>query len=255
MKRALVIRHSAAETLGGNFTALLEGLGFQLVALNVFESAPDYDRFLAPALSEVSLIIALGGPMSANDDLPALAMERAYLKAAAAWEIPVFAVCLGAQLLAVAAGGRVEPTGGYQFGLRKISVTAAGDADPVFGYITIPLVPTLHGEGFSLPEGAVRLAEGYILLRDGGYRKIDMAYRLGTSYGFQFEPQLTLDELKVWNRDLFDDYKLMGDRFDPPEEASRNLREFTKYAPQYEAQMGDMLRAFLVNAGLHSHCC
>ena len=63
--------------------------------------------------------------------------------------------------------------------------------------------------------------------------------------GLQFEPQLTLDELRVWNRELAGDYELMGDRFDPAEEAARNLREFTAYAPLYERQMARMLRALL----------
>ena len=194
--------------------------------------------------------------MSANDDFPALNQERACLKAAVEQGIPVFAVCLGAQLLATALGGTVEPTGGYQFGLRKIFVTAEGDADPVFGQIRAPLVPTLHGESFPIPAGATKLAEGYLLCRDGTYRKINMAYRIGDSYGFQFEPQLTLEELRIWNLELLDDYKLMGDRFDPAEEAARHLREFAKYAPLYEAQMGDLLRAFLENAGLApTHDC
>ena len=250
MPRALIIRHSPAETLGGNFASLLEGLGFRLEALNVFELAPGYGPFPAPDLAGVDLIIALGGPMSANDDFPALHLERDLLKDAVGRGIPIFAVCLGAQLLARALGGTVEATGGYQFGLRRLSVTAAGDADPVFGKIAIPLVPTLHGECFSLPAGAVKLAEGYMLRRDGGYRKINMAYRYGNCYGFQFEPQLTLAELEVWNRELFDDYRLMGDGFDPQEEAARNRREFAKYAPQYEAQMRELVRAFLQNAGL-----
>ena len=250
MPRALIIRHAAPETLGGNFTPLLEGLGFQLEPLNVFDLAPDYSHFPAPDLAGISLIIALGGPLSANDELPALRQERAYLKTAVERDIPIFAVCLGAQLLAVALGGAVEPTGGYQFGLRRIAITAAGHADPVFGQLTVPLAPTLHGECFSIPEGAVKLAEGYMLRRDGSYRRINMAYRYGSCYGFQFEPQLTLAELHVWNRELFDDYKLMGDRFDPQEEADRNLREFIRYASIHEAQMARLMRAFLVNAGL-----
>ena len=77
-----------------------------------------------------------------------------------------------------------------------------------------------------------------------------MAFRAGNCYAFQFEPQLTYDELVVWNRELAGDYLLMGDNFDPAEEAARNLREFAGYAPLYEAQMGDLLRAFLLNAGL-----
>ena len=142
-------------------------------------------------------------------------------------------------------GGAVAPTGGYQFGLRKIDVTADGAADPVFSEIKIPLVPTLHGEQFTIPPDAVRLADGAMLRRDGGYVRIPMAFRYGLSYGFQFEPQLTLDELRVWNRELAGDYDLMGDRFNPAEESARNLREFEAFAPHHEAQMARMLRALL----------
>ena len=250
MKHALIIRHAAPETLGANFTSLLKEARFQLIPLDLFESAPVYGTFLAPRLKEISLIITLGGPLSANDDFAALEMEMEYLKAAHDSGVPILAVCLGAQLLSKALGGRVEPTGGYQFGLRKISVTGDGDSDPVFGKIRTPLVPTLHGDCFSVPAGGTVLAEGNMLQRDGGYRRINMAYRLGNSYGFQFEPQLTYDELVIWNQELYDDYLLMGDRFDPREEAARNLSEFVKFAPIHEAQMREMLKAFLAEAGL-----
>ncbi|MYC29681.1 MAG: type 1 glutamine amidotransferase [Chloroflexi bacterium] len=250
MKRALIIRHAAPETLGSNYNEVLNQAGFNLVPVDLFDLAPDYASFPAPPLAEVSLVVALGGPLSANDDYPALKSEMDYLKGATAQGIPVFGVCLGAQLLSRALGGRVEPTGGYQFGLRRLSITAAGDADPVFGKLRVPLVPTLHGECFSVPPEAASLAEGYILLRDGGYRRIDMAFRQGNSYGFQFEPQLTFDELEIWNRELAGDYLLMGDRFDPQEEAARNLREFARFAPVHEKQMRGMLWAFLETTGL-----
>ena len=250
MKRALIVRHHEAETMGSNFRSVLAGRGFETIACNVFESAPGYDRFDAPPLGEVDLIMAFGGPMSANDDLPGLHREREYLAEAMAGGKPVFGVCLGAQMMATALGGAVEPSGGYQFGLRKIHVTADGDADPVFGAIAVPIVPTLHGECFTIPEGATRLAEGDILLRDGGFRRINMAFRYGPSYAFQFEPQLTLEELKVWNRVFEDDYKLMGSAFRPEEESARNLREFAKFAPGHQRQMTALLEAFLDNAGL-----
>ena len=250
MKRALIIRHAASETLGANFSAVLGASGFELEALDIFGLAPEYGPFPAPDLGGLNLIVAIGGPLSANDEFPALTQEMALLREAHEGGIPVFGVCLGAQLLCRALGGKVEPTGGYQFGLRKLSVTEAGDLDPVFGKIRVPLVPTLHGECFSVPPGGVALAEGDILLRDGGFRRITMAYRVGRSYGFQFEPQLTCEELEVWNRELYGDYLLMGDRFDPQEEAARNLREFAGFAPVHETQMAELLRAFLSNAGL-----
>ena len=255
-KRAVVIQHHYVETLGGNFTGILRDAGFEITTAPVYEGAPDFAEFAAPDISEVDLLVSLGGPMSANDNFPALIQEMAYLRSAATGDVgnreptPVVGICLGAQLLSRALGGAVAPTGGYQFGLRKIDVTEAGRSDPAFGEINIPLVPTLHGEQFTVPAGATLLAEGTMLRRDGGYVRFPMAFRYGLSYGFQFEPQLTLDELLVWNRELAGDYKLMGERFDPEEEAARNLREFTAFAPHHEAQMGRMLKALLEQAGL-----
>ena len=248
MTRALVIQHHPVETLGSNFSSVLAERGISVDTLPVYAGAPGYVSFAAPDLEDIRLIIALGGPMSVNDAFPALRQERHYLRDAMVRDLPVFGVCLGAQLMAAVLGGVVRPTGGYQFGLRKIDVTPAGSEDPVFGKIEIPLVPTLHGECFSVPDGAVKLAEGYMLRRNGRYRKINLAFRHGNSYGFQFEPQLTLADLEVWNRKLAGDYRLMGHRFDPAEEAARNLREFAKYAPAYQAQMQQMLNAFLDNA-------
>ena len=250
MKRTLIIRHHEAETMGTNFRAILERRGFEFIPCNIFESAPAYDLFDPPPPEDVDLIMAFGGPMSVNDDLPALHREREYLARAMAHGKPVFGVCLGAQMMSTALGGTVEPSGGYQFGLRKIHVTAEGDSDAVFGCIATPLVPTLHGECFTIPDGATVLAEGNILLRDGRYRRINMAFRYGTSYAFQFEPQLTLEELRVWDRVFAGDYELMGSAFSPGEESARNLREFARFATEHQRQMSDLLEAFLVNAGL-----
>ena len=250
MRRALIIRHHESETMGGNFREILERHRFEFVACNIFESAPRFDGFHPPPLEQVELIMAFGGPMSVNDDLPALHREREFMSEAMALGKPIFGVCLGAQMMATALGGTVEPSGGYQFGLRKIHITEIGNTDPVFGRLSIPLVPTLHGECFTIPEGADKLAECDILLRDGRFRRINMAFRYGTSYGFQFEPQLTLDELRVWDRVFTGDYELMGLEFDAKEESARNLREFVKFAPEQQRQMTALLEAFLENAGL-----
>ena len=249
-KQALIIRHTEPETLAENYTSALADRGFEFHELNVFEGAPKFEEFDPPPLGEIDLIIALGGPQSANDDYPALSAERQYFIDAVASGVPVFGVCLGAQLMARALGGKVEPTGGYEFGLRKIWITDEGSRDPVFGKLRVPLVPTLHGECFTVPPGATELAYGYMLCGDGTFRRQSLAFRYGASYGFQFEPQLTLNELRVWNRELAGDYELMGPLFDPTLEAETNLREFEGYSPIYEAQSREMLEAFCDNAGL-----
>ena len=245
MKTALVIQHHRFETLGDNFRSVLAESGYEVTTLPLFEGAPEFDSFDAPSLNDVDLIIALGGPMSANDGLPALEAEMAYLRQAAESGTPTLGICLGAQLLARALGATVEPTGGYQFGLRKLWISEEGNADPAFSNIAIPLVPTLHGECFSIPHGTTKLAEGFMLRRDGEYRRINMAFRYENAYGVQFEPQLTLDELRIWNRELASDYELMGPEFDPEVESRRNLREFETFAPFHEAQMATFLRAVI----------
>lgn len=249
-RQALIIRHAEPETLAENYTTALVERGFEFRELNVFEGAPEFGQFDPPPLEEVDLIIVLGGPQSANDDYHALSAEQRYYVDAMASGVPVFGVCLGAQLMARALGGKVEPTGGYEFGLRKIWITEEGNRDPVFSKLSVPLVPTLHGECFTVPPDATELAYGYMLCRDGTFRRQSLAFRYGASYGFQFEPQLTLNELRVWNRELAGDYELMGPLFDPVLEAEINLREFEGYSPIYEAQSREMLEAFCDNAGL-----
>ena len=249
-KRALIIRHNEHETLGENYTSVLTDRGFDLHPLNVYESAPNFADFNPSPLAEIDLIIALGGALSANDDYPAIHAERQFFAEAISSGKPVFGVCLGAQIMARALGGTVQPTGGYEFGLRKIWITEQGSQDPVFSKLRVPLVPTLHGECFTVPTGATELAFGYMLCRDGTFRRQSVAFRHGNSYGFQFEPQLTLDELKIWNQELASDYDLMGPLFHPKFEAEANLREFATYSPIYEAQSRDMLIAFCENASL-----
>ena len=85
-RHALIIQHHPVETLGDNFAAVLRGAGFGLTTLPLYAAAPDFAAAAfdaAPDLAGVDLIIALGGPMSANDDCPALRQETAYLRAAA----------------------------------------------------------------------------------------------------------------------------------------------------------------------------
>ncbi|MCE2456493.1 MAG: type 1 glutamine amidotransferase [Dehalococcoidia bacterium] len=243
--KAVVIQHHQFETLGSNFESVLTGAGFGIETVPIYSDAPEFQLFDAPRLGQNDFVVALGGPMSANDGYLALQEEMDYLRDAAERGIRVLGVCLGAQLLSKALGGVVEPTGGYQFGLRKIWISEEGHTDPAFGKITAPLVPTLHGECFTTPSGATRLAEGFMLRRDWGYRRFDMAFRYRNAYGVQFEPQLTFDELCIWNRELASDYDLMGDRFDPGEEAARNLREFEGYYPIHGAQMAGFLKAVL----------
>ncbi|WP_324277181.1 glutamine amidotransferase-related protein [Blastococcus brunescens] len=81
-------------------------------------------------------MVVLGGPQSALDDertSPELVGVRELLRRALAADFPTLAICLGAQLLAQAGGGRVR-TGidGPEVGALLVAKRDAADDDPVF---------------------------------------------------------------------------------------------------------------------------
>ena len=79
-----------------------------------------------PPSVEGDALIVLGGPMDAYDDevAPWLPSVRELLLSAIDDGVPTIGICLGAQLLAVAAGGKVERgAAGPEIGLGEVTVT------------------------------------------------------------------------------------------------------------------------------------
>jgi GMP synthase-like glutamine amidotransferase len=119
-----------------------------------------YDREPLPAAHEVSGIVTLGGRQSATraDQDPFLAAELGLLADALEQRRPVLGMCLGAQLLAVAAGGRVSHMGLMSVGWPELTLRPAATGDPVFGGFPARL-PVLkwHEDMIELPPGAREL--------------------------------------------------------------------------------------------------
>jgi GMP synthase-like glutamine amidotransferase len=139
-----------------------EGLGCIEPWLQARGAQIGYTRFFQgdtlPAVDSIDMIIAMGGPMSVNDEeeLPWLKQEKQFIQDAITRGVPVLGVCLGAQLIASALGARV-----YRNPLKEIgwfSIQAVPTAEPVFQFPSECLVFHWHGETFDLPKGAVRLA-------------------------------------------------------------------------------------------------
>ncbi|MBH0122463.1 gamma-glutamyl-gamma-aminobutyrate hydrolase family protein [Rhodococcus sp. HM1] len=138
-------------------------------------------------------IVVMGGPMGANDGavVPWIDDEIAYLRSALASDVPVWGVCLGAQLLAAALDAKVYSGPAPEVGVCDVELTAASAADPVWGELPASF-PTLqwHGDTFDLPRGATLLASS------PAYP--NQLFRHGRSYGVQFHLEAGPDVAAEW---------------------------------------------------------
>ncbi|MGH2934916.1 MAG: type 1 glutamine amidotransferase [Gaiellaceae bacterium] len=110
---------------------------------------------------------------------------------------PVLGVCLGAQLLARAAGARVWRLPEPEIGWIDVELDDAGTADPVLGSLPRRFPGLVwHHYSYDVPEGAVELART---------DRTTQAFRLGDAcWGVQFHPEVTALQLDRWIED-FDD--------------------------------------------------
>ena len=109
-----------------------EGLGSIEPWLAQRDTEIRYTRFFErdplPDLDAVDLLVAMGGPMSVNDEAQFswLEPEKRTVREAIEREIRVLGICLGAQLIASALGSRVYPNAVKEIGWLPIQAASTG---------------------------------------------------------------------------------------------------------------------------------
>jgi GMP synthase-like glutamine amidotransferase len=187
MARVLVVRHISSAGLGAYGDLLSErGVDAHVVDCEAGDEVP-----LDP--SGYDGILSLGGPWSVHaPDRPAwVEPELLLLRRAAEAAVPIYGVCLGAQLLAAALGARVWTGEVPEVGIHPLRLEPEAAADPVFGGLpeTLPMFHW-HGDSFDLPEDAVLLA------RSDAYES--QAFRWGSAaYGLQFHAESRLANVRA----------------------------------------------------------
>ena len=112
-----------------------------------------------PALDAVGLLVIMGGPMSTHQhrDFPWLPAEKRFITDVIDAGKPVLGICLGAQLLADALGGKVFQNAEKEIGWLPVRMI---DRAPPFAHFPETLMTMhWHGDTFTLPAGARRVAE------------------------------------------------------------------------------------------------
>ncbi len=115
-----------------------------------------------PSQSTFDWLVVMGGPMNIYQYKahPWLVREKAFIQRAIDRGALVLGVCLGAQLIADVLGGAVTRNRHKEIGWFPVTLTDAGLQSHLFpGFPRRFTAFHWHGDTFSIPPGAARLAE------------------------------------------------------------------------------------------------
>jgi GMP synthase (glutamine-hydrolysing) len=185
-RQALALRHVAFEDAGLVETVAAEaGLDLDYV------EAPRADLSRLDPLAP-ELLVILGGPIGVYETAayPFLAPEIALIRGRLAADRPTLGICLGAQLMAVALGGKVGPGPAKEIGYAPI--VPAADPGPL-----APLADAgwrvlhWHGDQITAPPGAVVHAST-------APTPVQAFSRGPLALGLQFHVEVEPDALESW---------------------------------------------------------
>ena len=193
MQPVAIFRHTPTEG-PGYFAIFLEqhGIPWRLIAID--------EGAVVPAnADDYAGLCFMGGPMSVNDPLPWIAPIGALIRDAVAKDIPVIGHCLGGQLISQALGGEISRNPVKEIGWSTVFAecdpvsrhwlgSQAGQSGTVFQW---------HGETFSLPNGATRLAASRYCA--------NQMFALGPHLGMQCHIEMTPEMIATWARQWADE--------------------------------------------------
>lgn len=226
--RLLVIQNDPTDPVGLLGTWWDEhGIGYDVVRADLGEPVP---RELPAGYHGVVL---LGGEMAAWEDerAPWLPDERALILSSVESSAPLLGVCLGGQLMTLAAGGVVDRAPVAEVGIYEIDLLPEAKGDPLFSVLPqgIPVAQYHQDAMLEAPEGAVVLASTPTCPVQ--------AYRLGSSaWAIQFHPEVDAEILASW----------FPDDPEPVEKAGASVEKVMQDVVDREQEMLDGWRPFAV---------
>ena len=179
-------------------------------------------------------VLVFGGDQNVGEELehPWLHEEYDALRGWVADEVPLFAVCLGAQTLAYALGAEVTRSSTRLAGFYETTLTRAGGADPVLGVLPQRFAAlNANAYEFAWPTRAVALAQG----------PVPQAFRAGErAWAVQFHPEARREQVLDWFRE----------EPDPPRPLDELAQELDEQLATWQELGRRLARAFLRAASL-----
>jgi len=226
----LIIKHIDIEGPGtlGDFLEE-QGEPFRIVELGDGENLPE-----SPAIFKA--VIVLGGPMNVDEEDRFLFLkpENEFIQKVLKERIPYLGICLGAQLLAKAAGARVVRSPAKEIGWYQIRLTEQGKKDLLFkGFREEYPIYHWHGDMFQIPSN------GELLATNGNcpHQALKVA---SNAYGLQFHVEITDRSIKEW----CDEY-IANDLPGRLDHAHSMMEDYWKYKQVFDVQAQQIYLNFL----------
>jgi GMP synthase-like glutamine amidotransferase len=188
LKPVGIFRYARTEGPGHFATFLAgHGLAFSLIRLDQNEPVPQ-------SCDAFSGLGFMGGPMSANDELPWTQSVLRLMRVAAKERVPVIGHCLGGQMFARALGGKVSRNPVKEIGWVPAQIDPSPLAERWFGagfdrFTTFQW----HEDTFEIPPGATRILTGETCP--------NQAYVLdGIHLGMQCHVEVNAEMIETWCR-------------------------------------------------------
>jgi GMP synthase (glutamine-hydrolysing) len=230
-KPLVILQHEPDDPPGSIAVALHHlGVKFEIRRLDKGDVLPEWPH-------ETSGIIAMGGAINVTQtqEFPFLEAEIKLMRRIVHEGGPVWGVCLGAQLLALAAGGdvykRKKPEVGW------VSIEKVAD-DPLFRGISSPFVAfSWHAYSCSVP------ATSHLIARTGDCVQ---AFRAGgRAWGTQFHPEIDAALAPHWVEDAAKEHHEQG------KDWVAQLRADTdRYLSGYPSFCHQLTESFVLASGL-----
>jgi GMP synthase-like glutamine amidotransferase len=199
--RILVVEHEADAGIG------LVGERIRAAGAEMVAVGPETGREVPRTAEGFDGVVVLGGSPSPTDETPAwFPNVRALLGDALDRPVPLLGICLGAQLLGLAAGGRTDRVrGGPEIGLHTLRRTDAAAGDPLLAELP-ETTRSLQWHSFEvrdLPPGSVALVRSE--------RCAHQAFRVGpVAWGLQFHLEAVAATAVAWSTGFGDELTAVG---------------------------------------------
>jgi len=183
MERVVILENDAGDPPGYLLPALEEtGVAPTVVRVHAGEAVPTVDA--------ADRFVILGGAMGVyeSDDHPWIEAEAGLVRDAVARDLPVLGICLGAQIIAHALGGRVFVADTPEVEVVAATLTDAGRQDSVGVYLERPFL-AFHQDTFELPPDAELLATS---------DRFPQVFRAGSALAVQSHPEVSIDIAVGW---------------------------------------------------------